>query len=121
VRRKAMNDEKVTRAPLAKVPACSVFEENETVIATIEMPGVTKEGLEIRIDGNELHIAGTVREERPGGKYLLRERRVGSYAKYFTIDETVDRDKIEAALVDGVLTLRLHIKEASKPRTIKVG
>ncbi len=56
----------------------------------------------------------------PDGKYLIRERMAGNYRKRFIIDETIDREKIEASMTDGVLTLVLATKESAKPRRIEI-
>jgi len=108
----------------ARIPACSIFEEEDVVVARLEMPGVPKDGLEIKIEGNELAISGARRPEeldgRPNAKYLLRERRYDSYRKLFTLDDSIAKDRIDAVLENGVLTLKMHIKEASKPRKIEV-
>jgi len=115
-----MNPTNEIQARATRIPCCSVFEEEGLVIARVELPGVPKDGLEIKIDGNELSILGTTREEKLGGKYLLRERHHDSWRKVFTIDETIDRDKIDASLENGILSLKLHVKEAAKPRRIEI-
>jgi len=102
------------------VPACSIAEDSGLVTVKLEMPGVPKEGFEVRIEGNELSVAGERRAEEARGRYLLRERRAGSYRKVFTLDETISRDKVEANLVDGILTIKLEVKEAAKPRRIEI-
>ena len=56
----------------------------------------------------------------PEGDYLLRERRDGSFFRAFTLDDTIDPEKIEAAMDAGVLTVTLHRKESEKPRKIAV-
>jgi HSP20 family molecular chaperone IbpA len=105
----------------AVVPSVRVMEDESEVVAWIEMPGVTREGLEIKIDGNTLTIDGKRSDEIPSGKFLVRERRHSEYHKAFTIDESIDREGVAADLADGVLTLRLKVKEAAKPRRIAVG
>ena len=103
------------------VPPVRIMEDESEVLAQLEMPGVTREGLEIKVDGNTLTIDGKRSDEVPTAKYLVRERRHEDYHKAFTIDESVDRDGISADLADGMLTLRLKVKEAAKPRKITVG
>jgi HSP20 family protein len=90
------------------------------VTVTLELPGVAKDGVEVKIDGNELSIVGRRQAPAAEGTYLLRERRRGDFRKVFTIDDTISRDKVDAALADGVLTLTLHLKEAAKPRRIEI-
>jgi HSP20 family protein len=108
------NDERV------RIPACSISSDEGLVTVKVEMPGVPKEGLEVRIDGNELMVRGERASLSAEGTYLLRERSAYPYRKVFTVDETIDRDKVEAALSDGILTLTLHVKEAVKPRRVEI-
>jgi len=102
------------------VPACNIVEDSGLVTVKLEMPGVPKEALEVRIEGNELSVSGERRREEPRGKYLLKERRAEGYRKLFTLDETIARDKVDASLVNGILTLKLQVKEAAKPRRIEI-
>lgn len=102
------------------VPACSIDEDVGVVTLMLEMPGVGKEGLDVGIEANTLTIEGRRSWNPPSGDWLLRERPVGGYRKVFTLDETIDREKIEARLADGMLTVRLHIREAAKPRRIAI-
>jgi HSP20 family protein len=119
--KEAIMDAKIERnGRKASVPACSITEDSGFVTVKVEMPGVPKEGLEVRIEGNELSVSGERRVEEPRGKYLLRERRAEGYRKLFTLDETIARDKVDASLADGILTLRLQVKEAAKPRRIEI-
>jgi len=97
-----------------------IVEEKEKVIIRLEMPGVEKNGLEMKIDKNELSIVGRHLEKAAEGEYLLRERRDGDYYQVYTLDDTIDRNKIDASLVNGILRVTLHLKEAEKPRKITV-
>jgi len=103
------------------VPSCHITEDESEVLAEMEMPGVQREGLEIKVDGSALTIEGKRSDEEPKGKWLLRERSRRDYRKIFTIDESIDRDGISAELVDGILRLRLKVKEAAKPKRITIG
>lgn len=107
------------RRPVLR-PACSVCEDQGAVTLKIEMPGVAKEGIDVKVEKNELLIQGMDARAEQEGRYLIQERRKGEYRKKFIIDESVDRDRIEATMVDGVLTLTLHLKEAAKPRKIEI-
>jgi HSP20 family protein len=102
-------------------PACLVCEEAEgRIVMRLEMPGVDQDRLELHYEDNTLEITGR-REETPAeGKYLVRERRPGTFFQAYTLDNTIDPGSIEASLVDGVLTVTLHRKEAEKPRRITV-
>ncbi len=115
-----MNKNVIASGERMLVPACSIDEDIGVVTLKLEMPGVTKEGLDVSVESNTLAIEGRRSEPPPSGDWLLRERPVGSYRKVFTLDETIDREKIEALLADGMLTVKLHIREAAKPRKIMI-
>ena len=85
----------------------------------LEMPGVRKEDLDIRIENNGLRVVGR-REPSGQRKYVLRERPEGSFVKTYTLDETVDQSKIDARMEKGILSITLDMKEHVKPRTIQV-
>ena len=108
-----------TRRPML-LPVSTVYETNDGRIrVVIEMPGVCQENLEVRIEGNELRVLGR-RDDQQDFAYLVRERRPGDYFQAWTLDETIDQSKVEAAIKDGVLTLLLDLKEQVKPRTVKI-
>jgi HSP20 family protein len=101
-------------------PACSISEDEGLVTVKVEMPGVSKGALEIKIEGNELVVSGNRSPEAHRGHYILKERRAEAFKKFFTLDDSISRDDIDAALVDGILTLKLKVKEAAKPRRIEI-
>ena len=103
-----------------RVPACSICEEEGIVTVRLEMPGVPKDGVEVRIEGNELSVTGKRPDEAVSGSYLLRERRSEPYRKLFTIDDSFSREKVDASFANGILSLSLHVKEAAKPRHIEI-
>lgn len=113
-----MENKNVERRRCA-IPACAISEEAGTVTVRLEMPGVPKERLEIKIEGNELSVSG----ERCGearGSYLVRERRADSFRKLFTLDDSISREEVQASLENGILTMRLQVKEAAKPKRIEI-
>ena len=93
--------------------------ENGQLNVSVEMPGVDKKNLDIRVENNELRILGR-REPEKDEHYLLRERPQGDFLQTFTLDQTVDQGKVDAVLEKGILTVRLDLKEQVKPRTIKI-
>ena len=117
--------QKVERGPKASGqlfirPRGSICGDAEKVILRLEMPGVTKEDLKIDIDGNDLLVVGHRQLEGQGAAFLVRERRQGDFRSAYTLDETIDREKVDAVLKDGVLDLTLHVKEAVRPRKINI-
>jgi len=100
-------------------PRCAITGNPEQVVLRLEMPGVRKENLHMDIENNELRISGE-RTRKEHGRYVIRERMDGDYAASYTLDETIDQERVEAELHDGVLTVTLHVKEAVKPRKITI-
>jgi len=105
---------------VAVVPACSISEENGSILIRLEMPGVSKDNLKISMERNELTILGSTSRDSREGEYLVRERREGDYRKVFTIDDSIDREKVDATLANGIATITLQVKEAVKPRLIEI-
>ena len=99
---------------------CDIFQNQEQVVVSMEMPGVTKENLDVRVDGDLLIIDGKKTSMGNKSVYLLREIRDGDYHHEFTLDDTIDRDTINASIKNGVVTLTLGLKESEKPRKIEV-
>ena len=101
-------------------PVCSITEENEAVLLRLEMPGVEKSGIDLNIDGDTLTVTGRRPEGDAQRTYLVRERRGGDFRATYTIDQRVDRDKVDARMENGVLTVMLHLKDEVRPRRIEV-
>lgn len=99
---------------------CDIYHDEESVKMTLEMPGVTKESLEIRVDTNLLIIDGKRTTFPTDGEYLIREIADCDFHQEYIIDDTIDRDKIDAKIQNGIVTLILGIKESAKPRTIEI-
>jgi len=101
-------------------PASLCVEEEGRILLMLDMPGVTRDGVDIQIEDNELTVTGKRKPQRIEGAYLVKERLDGDFEAGYTVDDTIDPQKIEASLDNGVLTVTLHIKEAVKPRRIPV-
>ena len=99
---------------------CDIHRDENMVMLDIEMPGVSKEDLDIRVENDKLTITGRKSSVQGSGRYLIKEIREGVYEREFTLDETIDKSKIDALLEKGLLRLKLHIKESEKPRKIQV-
>jgi len=115
-----MAERNVAQRPRYLKPRSAVNESKDGRLRIVlEMPGVCREDLEVKIESNELTVVGR-RPQPEARKYVLRERPQGDFVQSFTLDETVDQSKVEAVLEKGLLTLMLDLKEQVKPRTIKV-
>jgi len=101
-------------------PLSSMCEESGVITLRLEMPGVRKDGVDLEVEANELRIRGRRTEADRGAKRILTERLDGDFFEVYTLDETVDRSKIDALMDNGVLTVTLHLREAEKPRKIQI-
>jgi len=102
------------------VPEVNIIETKDGYELDAEMPGVTKEGLEILLEGNELVLTGHRRQEDQPGELIYRESTGNDYRRTFVLDPTVDTTKIEARMDHGILKLRLPKAERVKPRKIQI-
>jgi len=101
-------------------PDVNIYETKEGYILEAEMPGVSKDGLEITLEGTEITLTGHRTELALSGEALLRESSALDYRRVFDLDPAVDMGKISACMEQGVLTLTLPKSEQVKPRKIKV-
>ena len=86
-----------------------------------EVPGFTKENLNIKIQGNYLEISGTYQPDTPENYAVHRiERGTTSFNRSFTLPSDVDSEKVDATLKNGLLVLTLPKAEAAKPKQITV-
>lgn len=102
-------------------PTYQVDETDDAYQATVQLPGVSKDGLEITSEEGVLTIVGRRQWKRPDGwSPLYRESDDASYHLALRHDATVAVDRIQAEIRDGVLRLTLPKSEAVKPRRIAV-
>ena len=105
----------------AVLPAVDVFEDAAGITLLADMPGVPKDQLELKIEGDALLIEGGVQPLTPEGlEAVYAEVRVPRYRRSFTLSRELDTARIEANLKDGVLTLRIPKQAHAQPRRIAV-
>ena len=110
-----------TRPGPTFTPAVDIFETDQEITVLADMPGVKAKDLAIDLRENTLTLSGDVESpERETEEEVFREYRTGNYYRQFTLSDVIDQSKIEAALKDGVLRLRLPKVQAAAPRTIPV-
>lgn len=102
-------------------PAVEVFEDEAGITLLADMPGVPRERLEIRVEGDALLIEGGVQPATPEGlEAVYAELRIPRYRRSFTLSRELDSAKIDASIKDGVLTLRIPKQAHAQPRRIEV-
>src|SRR5512139_3730756 len=110
-----------TRERRVYAPAVDIIERKDDIIVIADMPGVDENSLDITLEKNVLTINGRVEARIPERHRLsLAEYGVGDYQRVFTLTSEVDRERIQASVKNGVLTLSLPKAEALKTRKIPV-
>ena len=115
------NDDLMTRG--AWVPPVDIYETgNHELVLRAELPDVPREDIALRVENNTLTISGQrkmdaeIKEEQ----YHRIERTYGTFSRSFTLPPTVDTGAIGAEYKNGVLTVRLPLREEAKPKQIQV-
>ncbi len=105
----------------AVLPAVDVFEDETGITLLADMPGVPRDKLELKVDGDALLIEGSVQSATPEGlEAVYAEVRVPRYRRSFSLSRELDTTRIAANLKDGVLSLRIPKKAHAQPRRIEV-
>ena len=100
-----------------------VTKAEDTYTVKADIPGASKEDIQVSIDGNEVTISGEIKkesEEKKGGEVLRSERYYGKVSHSFTLPHDVDEAKVVAKYADGVLKLTLPMKSKSAGKKITV-
>ncbi len=106
---------------LAIRPAADIFEDESGITVQADMPGVSKDRLEIKIDSDTLTIEGELEIAMAEGmEALYADVRATRYQRSFSLSSELDAEKTEAGLKDGVLTLRIPKRAQYQPRKIEV-
>jgi HSP20 family protein len=103
-------------------PVVDIFERGDDLVLRAEIPGVRKEDLDLRVEGNVLTLRGErTRDEKVAEENYHRiERSYGAFSRSFTLPSTIDASRIDASYKDGVLELILPKAEEAKPKRIEV-
>ena len=107
-------------APEIKI---DVTENDKDYSVRAEIPGAKKEDIRVNVDGNFVSIAAEVKkekEEKSGGRLLLKETYVGSSSRGFSLAHEIDTKAVVAKLEDGILKLTLPKREGAGSRTIEI-
>lgn len=107
----------------AWIPPVDIFQNSDKeVVLKAELPDMTREDIDITVDNGTLTIkgekrlSGDVKEEQ----FHRIERRYGTFSRSFSLPQAVDPGKVAAEYKNGVLTVKLPLREEARPRSIKV-
>jgi HSP20 family protein len=107
----------------AWVPPVDIYQSGDhEVVLAAELPAMKREDIEITVDNGTLTIKGEkpLSAEVKEDQFHRIERRYGSFSRSFSLPQTIDASRVSADYRDGVLTVKLPMREEAKPRQIKV-
>ena len=105
------------------IPPVDIYQNgNDELVLKAELPDIKREDIEITVDNNTLTLKGEKKlsDEVKDEQFHRIERRYGSFSRSFSLPPTVDATKVSAEYRNGVLTLKLPLREEAKPRQISV-
>lgn len=100
-------------------PAVNIIEDEEGLVLTADIPGATKETLDVNVEKGILTISAPAQHTVPGTS-SYREFELANYYRQFSIPESLDHEKAKADYMNGILTLRIPKAEVAKPKRIAV-
>jgi HSP20 family protein len=120
-KRELENKEESTIPVRLFVPVADIYEAEHDLTIILEMPGVEKRNVDIRVEDGVLSVEGRLDLTKYQGlQPLYTEYNIGNYARSFRLSSKIDQTKIAAEMKDGVLSLKLPKVEEAKPRSIKI-
>ena len=104
------------------VPYTDIYETEDALTVVMEIPGVDKDRVDIKIEEGILLVEGHIDFDNYADlQPVYTEYNVGHYSRRFSLSSKIDQDRISARMEDGVLTLKLPKAEEAKPRKIQIG
>ena len=119
VKQDARSPERVSERP-AVAPLVDLYENQDELLLVADLPGVTRDGLDIQFRDGVLSLEGRRDAEREDAELVRGEYRVADFVRHFTVPDGIDVERIDANLANGVLRLSLPKAAALKPRKIEI-
>jgi HSP20 family protein len=120
----ACDTETKAETPAMRLPRTNVVEKDDSYVFTMEMPGLSKEDLEVSVENDTLTVTGEKTVEKKAEKdehsTLRREIRSSKFERSFSMGNEVDQDKIKASMKEGVLTITLPKSSEKVGRKVDV-
>jgi HSP20 family protein len=104
------------------IPSMDVVEAQDRIVATLELPGIAPDQVEISIEDSTLTVSGTREQadEVEGERYHRVERRYGAFRRSIALPESADADRVEARFDKGVLAIEVPKVEPTQPKKIEI-
>lgn len=117
----AERTDRTTRPEPALLPPVDVVEDPHGITLHADLPGVAKDALHLRVEGEQLTIEGDLALSAPAGLEISHaEVTLARYRRTFTLSKELDAERIEAEFAQGVLRVRIPRVEQAQPRRIQV-
>jgi HSP20 family protein len=110
----------IPSAKSSEEPFINLYENGDSITVKAIVPGIHSDELNIELTGRTLNIEGERKSGYTDNPYLRKERSFGKFRKSVTLPFDVDRDKIKAALSDGIFTITFEKSEQAKSRKIEI-
>jgi HSP20 family protein len=101
-------------------PDVDIYASDEAIVFAVELPGVNKGDVTIRIDENESLVIRGKNGCREPEKAVVRQYNVGDYYRAFQLSDEYDKDKIAARLENGLLEVTIPKREEARPKRIEI-
>ncbi|WDP91390.1 MAG: Hsp20/alpha crystallin family protein [Desulfobacter sp.] len=108
-----------TRALRTAIPSVDIYENDDEILLHADMPGVQKDAVSVNIDNGTLSLTGVRRLDNKGASNWTEFSDI-EYVRRFSVPQSIDVQRVNAELKDGVLKLHLPKSEAAKPRMIEI-
>ncbi len=113
---------RLSRSLRMPIPSLDMYEEKDSIIVKAELPGMSKDNIELSLRGSQIVLKGEKKreEETKEKDYIRSEREYGSFVRTLDLPAEVRPDTATATFKDGVLEVRLQKSEAAKQKEVKV-
>ena len=118
VKKEETSPEQTRKFPTISPPV-DIYENEDEILLYADMPGATKQDISVNIDNGQLELSG-FRKLETSGAVTWEEFCDVQYSRTFSVPQTIDINKVDAELKDGVLRLHLPKSEAAKPKQIEI-
>jgi len=120
-KREVESDRESTIPARSFIPATDIFENEHALIVVLEVPGIQRDHVEVRVEDNRLTIDGRLDQSKYEGlQPVYTEYNIGNYSRSFQLSSQIEQEGIVAELNNGVMTLTLPKRESAKPRRISI-
>lgn len=101
--------------------AMDAYRHGDVVTVDLDLPGVDPDSIDVQVERGELRIQATRRSTAPdGARFLVRERPEATLGRRIVLGDALDVEAVDAEYVDGVLSIRMPLRETAKTRRIDV-